>query len=113
MTRSGRTLHSLASEAETVLVEVARAGTDPATYGWLASRLTGSREVPLPARLMGAVLIELRNGRGSRSWAPNLTAFVVNAESNEPGEGYYVTGLGDATQVRDATHRRLAQGVYD
>ena len=49
----------------------------------------------------------------TRSWTPFLTAFVVNPETGEPGEGYFVTGVGDAAAVRAKTHERLASGIYE
>ena len=104
---------ALAQKAEQLLVPVAQAGPDPITAAELADMLTAEGERPVPARQMGKVLVELRDRVGTRSWTPFLTAFVVNAETGEPGDGYYVTGLGDAAAVRAKTHERLANGIYE
>lgn len=92
---------------------VVRAGADPVTYGWLAERITEPGEPPLPARLMGQVLTHLRDRGGSWSWSSRLTAFVVSAETGEPGVGYFVPELADAAAVRQQTHQRVVSGVYD
>jgi len=42
-----------------------------------------------------------------------LTAFVVSAETGEPGVGYFVPELADAAAVRRQTHQRVVSGVYD
>lgn len=109
-------LHSvpnLARAAEQILVAIAKETPEPITYGDLADRLTGEGERPIPARQMGKVLVEMRDRRGTWSWTPFLTAWVVNGETGEPGEGYFVTGLGDAAAVRAKTHERLVNGIYD
>lgn len=110
---ASRTIPDLAREAEQLLVPIAQAGADPITYGELADMLTPEGERPVPARQMGKVLVELRERTRTRSWTPFLTAFVVNAETGEPGEGYFVTGVGDAAAVREKTHQRLVSGIYE
>jgi hypothetical protein len=66
----------------------------------------------LPALLMGQVLTYLRDHGGSWSWSPRLTAFVVSAETGEPGVGYFVPELADAAAIREQTHKRVVSGVY-
>lgn len=108
-----RSIPELAARAERVLVQVVRSGADPVSYGWLAERITGPDEPPLPARLMGQVLTYLRDQGGTWSWSPRLTAFVVSAETGEPGVGYFVPELADAAAIREQTHQRIVSGVYD
>lgn len=112
MVTKQRSIPELAHRAERALVPVVRAGADPVTYGWLAERLTEPGEAPLPARLMGQVLTHLRDKGGSWSWSSRLTAFVVSAESGEPGVGYFVPELADAAAIRQQTHQRVASGIY-
>ena len=104
---------TLANKAEQILVAVARESAEPITSADLAARLTGEDERPVPARQMGKVLSEMRERRGTWSWTPFLTAWVVDAETGEPAESYFVTGLGDAAAIRAKTHERLVNGVYD
>lgn len=92
---------------------VVRAGPEPVSYGWLAERITEPGESPVPARLIGQVLTYLRDQGGSWSWSPRLTAFVVSAETGEPGVGYFVPELADAAAIRAQTHQRVVSGVYD
>lgn len=113
MVTKPRSIPDLAHRAERALVPVVRAGADPVTYGWLAGRITEPGEPPLPARLMGQVLTHLRDQGGTWSWSPRLTAFVVSAETNEPGVGYFVPELADAAAIREQTHQRVASGIYD
>jgi hypothetical protein len=108
-----RPIPELAARAEQVLLPVVRAGSDPVSYGWLAERITEPGEAPLPPRLMGQVLTHLRDQGGTWSWSPRLTAFVVSAETGEPGVGYFVPELADAAAIREQTHRRVVAGVYD
>ena len=103
----------LARKAEQILVSLAQASADPITYGELAERLRGEGERTVPARQIGKALIEMRDRRGTWSWTPLLTAWVVDAETGEPGDGYFVTGLGDAAAVRAKTHERLVSGIYE
>lgn len=124
MTRKGRgggrlrlvalnSVQTLARQTEQILVAIARETVDPITYGELAERLRGEGERLVPARQLGKVLVEMRDRQATRSWTPFLTAWVVNAETGDPGEGYFVTGLGDAAAVRAKTHERLVNGIYD
>jgi hypothetical protein len=107
------TVQTLARQTEQILVAIACETVDPITYGELAERLRGEGERLIPARQLGKVLVEMRDRRATRSWTPFLTAWVVNAETGDPGEGYFVTGLGDAAAVRAKTHERLVNGIYD
>lgn len=107
------TVANLARQAEQILVAIAQETADPITYAELAQRLTPEGGRAVPARQIGKALVEMRDGRGSRSWTPFLTAWVVNADSGEPGEGYFVTGVGDAAAVRAKTHERLVGGIYE
>lgn len=56
------------------------------------------------------MLTFLRDKGGT--WSPRLTAFVVSAETGEPGVGYFVPELADAAAIREQTHRRVVNGVY-
>jgi hypothetical protein len=108
-----RSIPVLAHRAEVALLPVVREGADPVSYGWLAEKITQPGEPVLPARLMGQVLTYLQDQGGSWSWSPRLTAFVVSAETGEPGVGYFVPELADAATIREQTHQRVVSGVYD
>ena len=103
----------LARKAEQVLVDLARDGVEPITYGDLAVRLAPESGRTVPARQVAKAIDALRDHRGTWSWTPFLTAWVVDAETGVPNEDYYVTGVGDAAAVRAKTHQRIASGVYD
>ncbi|KRB77990.1 hypothetical protein ASE01_07385 [Nocardioides sp. Root190] len=107
------TVPNLARQAEQILVAIARESVDPITYGELAERLTPEGQRAVPARQIGKVIVEMRDRRGTWSWTPFLTAWVVNADTGEPGEGYFVNGVGDAAAVRAKTHERLVGGIYE
>ncbi|MBM9459496.1 hypothetical protein JK386_06245 [Nocardioides sp. zg-536] len=103
----------LARKAEQILVDVARESAEPITYGELAERLKADGARTVPARQVAKALAALREHRGTWSWTPFLTAWVVDPETGEPNEEYFVTGVGDAAAVRAKTHQRITAGIYD
>lgn len=107
------TVPLLARQAEQILVAIARETVEPITYAELADRLTPEGERAVPARQLGKVLVEMRDKRGTWSWTPFLTAWVVNADTGQPNEDFFVTGVGDAAAVRAKTHERIVGGIYD
>lgn len=107
------TVPTLARQAEQILVAIAKETVEPITYAELADRLTPEGERAVPTRQLGKVLVEMRDRRGTWSWTPFLTAWVVNADTREPNEGYFVTGVGDAAAIRAKTHERLVNGIYE